>query len=149
MDLNDLTILEILRAVDSMELDPLLAINEEKYGRNRKTLIAALESRIVDDIVPDTITLPDEDETVILPDEGEDPSIKITEPEADRPLPPELYVSSRGIIECRLKSDSPAKVKFSGNINCTLKKRKRPYAVPREYWLAVLKRTDLFEEIKR
>jgi len=142
MDLNELTILEILRAVDSLELDPLLAINEEKYGRNRKTLIAALESRIVNDIVSDTVILPDEDK-------DDEPSIKITEPEADRPLPPELYVSNRGIIECRLKSDSPAKVTFSGNINCTLKKRKRPYAVPREYWLAVLKRTGLFEEIKK
>ena len=140
MDLNELTILEILRAVDSLELDPLLAINEEKYGRNRKTLIAALESRIANNIVPDTVILPDENEY-------EEPIIKIMEPEADRPLPPELYASGREIIKCRLKSDSPAKVVFSGNINCTLKKRKKPYAVPREYWLAVLKRTGLFEEI--
>lgn len=138
MDLNNLTISEILGAVDRLELDPLLAINEERAGRNRKTLITALEMRIEKSFPP---------ETVILPSEEDELPVETVKQETDSPLPPELYASTHGIINCRLKSDSPAKVTFRGSVNCTFMKRVKPYAVPREYWLAVLKRTGLFEEI--
>lgn len=140
MDLNNSTISEILGAVDRLELDPLLAINEERAGRNRKTLITALEMRIEKSLPPETVILPSEEDDEV-------PADTVVKKETDSPLPPELYVSTRGIIKCRLKSDSPAKVTFRGSVNCTFMKRVKPYAVPREYWLAVLKRTGLFEEI--
>lgn len=141
MDLNDLTIAEVLHAVDNLELDPLIAINEERNGRNRKTLISALDARIANQTVP---------QTVIIPDEAEEAEPEAPENnEAEYPLPPDLYASSRGIISCRLKNNAPSRVTVGGAVNCTFMRRSKPFKIPREYWMAVLKRTGLFEEVKK
>jgi len=143
MDLKNLKVNEILSMVDSGELDPVITLTNEMSGKNRKSLVTALENRI-------DVASPNDDLVLSIVEETEDKPLILPVDEPD-PVSPQTTEDGEPLagddVRFVFASHAPDIVEIRGTKNCTFDRHGSPqHTVSLNYWRGVLSRTGLFIE---